>query len=114
MWWQVCAREPVGGEETVMCDAWLMVSKDFEEELGLSRARGFPFVTIELSEYGLVWQRCVPTEAQRLARIEAAEFYLAKIDAFADPDGGWDPDGGLDDDILDASWDGEALDELDA
>ena len=38
----------------------------------------------------------------------------AQIDAFADPDGGWDPDGGLDDDILDASWDGEALDELDA
>ena len=51
---------------------------------------------------------------QRLARIEAAEFYSAQIDAFADPDGGWDPDGGLDDDILDASWDGEALDELDA
>ena len=97
-----------------MPDLITMVSKDFEEELGLSRARGFPFVTIELSEYGLVWQRCVPTEAQRLARIEAAEFYSAQIDAFADPDGGWDPDGGLDDDILDASWDGEALDELDA
>ncbi len=62
----------------------------------------------------LVWQRCVPTEAQRLARIEAAEFYSEQIDAFVDPDGGWDLDGGLDDDILDASWDGEALDELDA
>ena len=40
--------------------------------------------------------------------------YLAQIGALADPDGGRDPDGGLDDDILGASWDGEALDELDA
>ena len=45
---------------------------------------------VELSEYDLGWQRCVPTEAQRLARIEASEFYLAQIGAFADPDGGWD------------------------
>ena len=57
---------------------------------------------------------CVPTQAQRLARIEASEFYLAQIEAFADPDGGWDPDGGSDDDILGASGDDEALDELGA
>ena len=53
-------------------------------------------------------------EAQRLARIEASEFYSAQIDASADPDGGWDPDGGLDDDAFGASWDDEALDELGA
>ena len=57
---------------------------------------------------------CLPTEAQRLARIEASEFYSAQIDASADPGGGWDPDGGLDDDTFGASWDDEALDELGA
>ena len=50
-------------------------------------------------------------EAQRLARIDASEFYSAQIDASADPDGGWDPDCGLDDDTFGASWDDEALDE---
>ena len=65
-------------------------------------------------EHGLVWQRCVPTEAQRLARIDASEFYSAQIDASADPDGGWDPDCGLDDDTFGASWNDEALDEPDA
>ena len=114
MWWQVCAREPAREGETVMCDARLMVSKECEEEMGWSRARGFPFVRIELSEHGLVWQRCVPTEAQRLARIDASEFYSAQIDASADPDGGWDPDCGLDDDTFGASWNDEALDEPDA
>ena len=59
-------------------------------------------------------QRCVPTEAQRLARVEASEFYSAQIDASADPGGGRDPDCGLDDDTFGASWDDEALDELGA
>eukprot|EP01048_Picozoa_sp_COSAG05_P032221 COSAG05_NODE_12215_length_477_cov_0.997354_1_plen_76_part_10 len=39
---------------------------------------GFPFVRIELQECGLVWQRCVPTEVQRLKWLTAAEFASAQ------------------------------------
>ena len=83
---------------------------------GLSRARGFPFVRIELQQCGLVWQRCVPTEAQRLARLAAAEFASAQVDAYAnsedvgDPEGGWEDD----EDTLGASWEEEAWDYSDA
>ena len=55
---------------------------------------------------------CVPTEAQRLARIANAEFASAQADWFVDPEGQADPDGGLtdDDEWLGASWDDEAWD----
>ena len=92
---------------------WLMAERcDEQMEIGWSRARGFPFVRIEPGQYGLVWQRCVPTEAQRLARIAHAEFASAQADWFVDPEGQADPDGGLadDDEWFDASWDDEAWD----
>ena len=62
-----------------------------------------------------VRQRCVPTEAQRLARLAEAEFTSRQIDAFVDQYGVWDPDGGLaDGETLEASWDDEAWDDPDA
>ena len=80
------------------CGAHLMASRAEEmEEIGWSRARGFPFVWIELQQYGLVWQRCVPTEAQRLARLANVEFASAQADAFVDSEGVGDPGGGLED-----------------
>ena len=55
MWWQVSAREPACGGGVVKCDAQLMASRAEEmEEIGWSRARGFPFVRIELQQCGLV------------------------------------------------------------
>ncbi len=66
-------------------------------EIGGSRARGFPFVRIEPGQYGLVWQRCVPTEAKWLA---SAELTSRQTDAFVDQYGVWDPDGGLADDEM--------------
>ena len=72
-------------------------------------------VRIEPGHYGLVWQRCVPTEAQRLARLAEAEFTSRQLDAFEYQYGVWDPDGGLaDGETLEASWDGEAWDDPDA
>ena len=57
-------------------------------------------------------QRCVPTEAQRLARLANAEFTPRQADAFVDQYGAWDPDAGLaDDGTLDASWGEEAWDD---
>ena len=95
-----------------------MVAERVEEKemwIGGSRARGFPFVRIEPGHYGLVWQRCVPTEAQRLARLAEAKFTSRQLDAFEDQYGVWDPDGGLaDGETLEASWDGEAWDDPDA
>ena len=83
--------------------------------IGVSRARGFPFVRIEPGHYGLVWQRCMPTEAQRLARLAEAEFTSRQLDAFEGQYGVWDPDGGLaDGETLEASWDDEAWDDPDA
>ena len=113
LWWQVGACEPTRGSGVVECEAWLMASRDGDEDrLGRSRARGFPFVRIEPGQYGLVWQRRVPTEAQRQAWLLQSEFYSAQLDAFADPYGGWDLEGGLDDDdVIRASWDDEALDD---
>ena len=63
-----------------------------------------------------VWQRCVPTEAQRLERIANDEFASAQADWFVDPEGQADPDGGLTgyDEWLGASWDDEAWDYPDA
>ena len=92
------AREPACGGDEVKCDARLMVLRTEDEfGYGLSRARGFPFVRIELQECGLVWQRCVPTEAQRLARLANVEFASAQADAFVDSEGVGDPAGGLED-----------------
>ena len=69
--------------EGMQCDARLMVSRTGDEYgNGLSRARGFPFVRIELQQCGLVWQRCVPTEVQRLTWLAAAEFASAQSDRF--------------------------------
>ena len=100
----------------VECDAQLMASRAEEREeivKGLSRARGFPFVRIELQQCGLVRQRCVPTEAQRLARLAAAEFASAQVDAYVDPEGVGGPEGGWEDDedMFGASWDEEAWDD---
>ena len=62
-----------------------------------------------------VWRRCVPTEAQRLARLAEAEFTSRQLDAFEDQYEAWDPDGGLaDGEMLEASWDDEAWDDPDA
>ena len=82
----VSAREPACGGDEVKCDARLMVLRTEDEfGYGLSRARGFPFVRIELQECGLVWQRCVPTKAQRLTWLAAAEFASAQADAYTHP-----------------------------
>ena len=80
------------------CGARLMVLRTEDEGgYGLSRARGFPFVRIELQECGLVWQRCVPTEVQRLTWLAAAEFASAQLDAYVNPEEVGNPEGGWED-----------------
>ena len=96
------------------CDARLMVSRAEDEYgNGLSRARGFPFVRIELQECGLVWRRCVPTEVQRLKRLTAAEFASAQSDAYVNPEEVGNPEGGWEDGdyMFDAPWEEEAWDD---
>ena len=60
--------------------------------MGLTAPDTVQFVRIDPGQYGWFWQRCVPTEAQRLARLVNAEFASAQADAFVDPDGVGDPD----------------------
>ena len=75
--------------------------------------RGFPFVRIELQECGLVWQRCVPTEVQRLTWLAATEFASAQSDAYANPDTVGNPEGGWEDEdyMFEASWEEEIWDD---
>ena len=113
MWWNVGARKPACEGDEMECDARLMVSRAEDEGgYGLSRARGFPFVRIELQECGLVWQRCVPTEVQRLARLAAAEFASAQVDAYVNPVDVGDPEGGWEDyeGMFEAPWEEETWD----
>ena len=96
------------------CGARLMVLRTEDEGgYGLSRARGFPFVRIELQECGLVWQRCVPTEVQRLTWLAATEFASAQSDAYANPDEVGNPEGGWEDEdyMFEVSWEEEIWDD---
>ena len=73
-------------QDQYRCDARLVAERVEEREMwiGGSRARGFPFVRIEPGHYGLVCQRCVPTEAEQLAWLVESEFCSRQADAFAD------------------------------
>ena len=55
----------------------------------------------------------MPTEAQRLTRLAAAEFASAQVDAYANPEDVGDPEGGWEDDdgMFDAPWDEETWDD---
>lgn len=114
LWWNVSARKPACEGDEIECDARLMVSRAEDEGgYGLSRARGFPFVRIELQECGLVWQRCVPTEVQRLTWLAATEFASAQSDAYVNPEEVGNPEGGWEDEdyMFEASWEEEIWDD---
>ena len=55
----------------------------------------------------------MPTEVQRLARLAAAEFASAQVDAYVNPVDVGDPEGGWedDDDMFGAPWEEEAWDD---
>ena len=114
LWWNVSARKPACEGDEIECDARLMVSRAEDEDgYGLSRARGFPFVRIELQECGLVWQRCVPTEVQRLTWLAATEFASAQSDVYVNPEEVGNPEGGWEDEdyMFEASWEEEIWDD---
>ena len=61
----------------------------------------------------MVWQRCVPTEVQRLTWLAAAEFASAQSDAYVNPEEVGNPEGGWEDGdyMFDAPWEEEAWDD---
>ena len=64
-------------------------------------------------ECGLVWQRCVPTEVQRLTWLAAAEFASAQLDAYVNPEEVGNPEGGWEDEdyMFEVSWEEEIWDD---